>query len=133
MTATLPTYELTIIDGVHPGKPPMTMNEFQRCRSWKVKNQARDRIHYQVMQALQKTPIPTLDRVRLTITQYAPDGRKRDADGLSPFRKSVQDALVRLKVVPDDNTNHLIDGGNWIITDREHPRMIIRLDVLDAT
>ena len=125
-------YELTIVDSIHPGRPPLTMNEWRNCH-WRQKTTAKTRIAFQIKQALQRTPVPPTRRCKVVITQYAPDGRRRDADGLSAFRKDVLDSLVRCGVFPDDNFKHVVDGGNFIELDRTNPRMVIRLEVLDAT
>ena len=124
------TYELTIVDGVHPGRPPLTMNEWRNCH-WRQKTTAKQRITYQIKQALQKSPVPQIRRCQVTITQYAPDGRRRDVDGLGAFRKDVCDALVKWGVFPDDNYRHVVDGGNTIELDRTNPRIVIRLDVIE--
>lgn len=123
------TYLLTIVDSIHPGRPPLTMNDYAKAH-WTKKRQARDRIHYQVKQALQKQPLPMFDRARIAIVQHAPDGRRRDVDGLNAFRKAALDALVRLGVLPDDNLRHVIDGGNRIELSSPHPRIVIELEHL---
>lgn len=120
------THTLTIIDTHHPGRPPLTMNEWRNAH-WTKKSKARTRIHWQIRQALQITPIPMCEQVTISITQYAPDARIRDADGLSAFRKDAIDALRR-HVVPDDAQKHVIDGGNTILLDRENPRIEIRIE-----
>lgn len=124
------TYTLTITDPAHPGRPPLTMNEWRNCH-WRRKDDAKKRIHWQVKKALQDASvITTIARAKVTITQFAPNGRRRDVDGLGAFRKDVLDALVRHRVLPDDNTRHVVDGGNFIVVDRDNPRMEIRLEVL---
>lgn len=118
------TAVLTIIDAQHPGRPPLLMNDSVH---WSKKSEARDRIYWQITRALQQSPIAPMQRGRVEIVQFAPDGLKRDADGLGLFRKSVLDALVKRKVFPDDNVRHVIDGGNRIEVDRQKPRMEIRI------
>ncbi|NKV28178.1 hypothetical protein GS921_00390 [Rhodococcus hoagii] len=122
-------YLLTIIDSQHPGRPPLTMNEWRNCH-WRKKSLAKKRIGYQVIKAVNEcgTLVPRIDRAKVTITQHAPDGRRRDADGLSAFRKDVLDALVAQRILPDDNHKHVIDGGNHIAIDRTNPRMEILLE-----
>ena len=51
------THTLTIIDTAHPGRPPLTMNEWRNAH-WTKKSKARTRIHWQIRQALQTNPIP---------------------------------------------------------------------------
>lgn len=121
-------YLLTIIDGTHPGRPPLTMNQWRNAH-WHKKTLVKRRIAFQVIDACRRAGLPvTLDRVKVTIRQFAPDGRRRDADGLSAFRKDVLDALVAKKILPDDNQKHVIDGGNHIAIDRTNPRMEILLE-----
>ncbi|WP_064059261.1 RusA family crossover junction endodeoxyribonuclease [Prescottella equi] len=121
-------YLLTIIDERHPGRPPLTMNEWRNCH-WRKKVTAKKRIDWQILQASREAGIlVTIPRAKVTITQHAPDGRRRDADGLSAFRKDVLDALVAQRILPDDNHKHVIDGGNHIAIDRTNPRMEILLE-----
>ena len=120
------TYLLTIIDTHHPGRPPLTMNQWRNAH-WTRKSKARARIHWQIRAALQANPIPMQQQVSVAIVQYAPTLRTRDADGLSAFRKDALDAL-RQRVFPDDNTAHVIDGGNTIHLDCENPRIEIRIE-----
>ncbi|MES9513602.1 hypothetical protein ACIQYW_16155 [Rhodococcus erythropolis] len=120
-------HTLTIIDTAHPGRPPLTMNKWRNAH-WRTQSVAKKRIYYQVKAALQTTPIPTLERATVSIIQYAPNAIRRDVDGLGAFRKDMLDALVMNKVFPDDNTNHVIDGGNTILLDRENPRIEIRIE-----
>lgn len=118
------TYTLTIVDQVHPGRPPLTMNDAHRAH-WTRKKAARERISWQVKAALSVSPVPRLEKAKVAIVQYAPDARRRDADSLGLFRKSVLDAIVRAGVLPDDNVRHVIDGGNEIRLDRVNPRIEI--------
>ena len=117
-------YQL-ILEGLR--KPPLTMNDYRRVH-WSAKVRAKREIHYRIKRALQTTPVPSQSRARISIVQYAPDARIRDADDLNAFRKDALDALVMLGVFPDDNTNHVIDGGNTILLDRDHPRIEIRIE-----
>jgi Holliday junction resolvase RusA-like endonuclease len=121
------TYLLTIIDTHHPGRPPLTMNEFERAH-YRKQTAAKRRIQWQIKAALQATPIPKLDQATVSIIQYAPNAIRRDVDGLGAFRKAMLDALVMNNVFPDDNTAHVIDGGNTILLDRENPRIEIRIE-----
>ncbi|MFC9514374.1 hypothetical protein ACFTSD_01445 [Nocardiaceae bacterium NPDC056970] len=123
------TYVLTIIDSRHPGRPPLTMNEWRNAH-WRKKTLAKKRIGYQVMKAVDEcgTLIPRIDRAKVTVTQHAPDDRRRDADGLSAFRKDALDALVAQRILPDDNSTHVVDGGNRITIDRANPRIEIMLE-----
>ncbi|MBM4548713.1 hypothetical protein GS445_02995 [Rhodococcus hoagii] len=121
-------YLLTIVDSQHPGRPPLTMNEWRNCH-WAKKVAAKKRIDWQILRASREAGIlVTIPRVKVTITQHAPDGRRRDADGLSAFRKDVLDALVAQRILPDDNHKHVVDGGNHIAIDRANPRMEILLE-----
>jgi Holliday junction resolvase RusA-like endonuclease len=122
---------LTIVDPVHAGRPPMTMNEAHRAH-WTAKKKARERLAWQIRAALAATPIPPMDRATITIVQHAPNAIRRDADGLGLFRKHAIDALVREGVLPDDNTAHVVDGGNRIEVDRLSPRIEIHLTEVAA-
>lgn len=120
-------YLLTIVDSQHPGRPPLTMNEYERAH-YRKQTAAKHRIQWQIKSALQVTPVAPMERVRVSITQHAPDGRRRDVDGLGAFRKAALDALVRNGVVIDDDHHRVIDGGNHIAIDRTNPRIEILLE-----
>ena len=132
MTTTVQTHVLTIRDFHHPGRPPLTMNEWRNSH-WAVKTKAKHRIYWQIVKALQEAGLrqtgkPLFDRITVRIVQFAPDARKRDNDGLGAFRKDVLDALKLSGVVPDDSREFVIDGGNDIRMDRTDPRVEIRIN-----
>lgn len=125
---------LTIVDPVHPGRPPLTMNQWRNCH-WAVKSDAKERIYWQVVSALQTAGVkrgkaPTFGCIKVSIVQYAPDNRVRDNDGLGAFRKDVLDAMKRRNVVRDDSRLYVKDGGNDIVIDRLMPRMEIMIEEL---
>lgn len=122
---------LIIFDPVHPGRPPLTMNEWRNAH-WSVKSAAKQKIAWQVTKALQDAKIrtssnPLFERIGVRIVQFAPDRRVRDNDGLSAFRKDVLDALKTRRIVLDDSTKYVVDGGNEIETDRALPRIEIHI------
>lgn len=110
-------------------RPPLTMNDWRNAH-WRTKHDTKQRLAWLTREALQRTPVPRLTRARITVTQYAPDRRRRDPDGLSAFRKDVLDAIVRAGVLPDDNRDHVVDGGNFIEHDPRNPRIIVRIEAL---
>lgn len=118
MTGTL---VLSIVDPTHPGRPPLTMNQWRNAH-WSVKTTAKHRVAFQVRGQLSHNP-PVFDRISVAIAQYAPDNRRRDVDGLSVFRKDVCDAIVRCGVVLDDSAEFVVDAGNTIHTDKVNPRI----------
>lgn len=125
------TVVLTIVDPKHPGRPPLTMNEWRNSH-WSVKSEAKHRIHWQVLKALQTAGVkrgatPNFGCISVRIMQWAPDGRKRDRDGLGAYRKDVLDALKNCGVVVDDSRQYVLDGGNDIEIDRKLPRMEIHI------
>ena len=73
------THTLTIIDTAHPGRPPLTMNEYERAH-YRKQTAAKRRIQWQIKAALQTTPIPTLNQATVSIIQYAPNKIRRDVD-----------------------------------------------------
>ncbi|KQU33544.1 hypothetical protein [Rhodococcus sp. Leaf233] len=125
---------LTIVDPVHPGRPPLTMNQWRNAH-WAVKTAAKERLYWQVVSALQtagvkRGAVPNFERIKVSIVQYAPDMRVRDNDGLGAFRKDILDAMKRRNVVRDDSRLFVKDGGNEIETDRKLPRMEILIEEL---
>lgn len=121
---------LTIVDPTHPGCPPLTMNQWRNAHHH-VKTAAKHR-NYTLVRAALGRSAPRYGRVRVSITQWAPTNRKRDADGLSAFRKDVLDALVHYGVIVDDNSKYVVDGGNLPEVDKSNPRIEIRIDELEA-
>ena len=126
MTTALATYVLTFDQLSRPGCPPLTLNEFKRAH-WTKQRRATHEVHYRTRKALQGTPVPALDRVRVTITQYAPNARRRDADGLGAFAKDAIDALVKERILTDDNSKIVASTTYAIEVDRSNPRITLTL------
>lgn len=128
VTTTDPTVAVFDLE-YHLTRPPLTMNDWRNAH-WAVKSKTKHRLAWLTREALQRTPVPRLHRARITVTQYAPDRRRRDPDGLGAFRKDVLDALVREGVLPDDNRDHVVDAGNAIEYDPTRPRITVRIEAL---
>ena len=123
MTTATAVYVLTY-DGLK--RPPLTMNEWRNAH-WSKKTRAKHEVHYRTRKALQATPVPALDRVRATVTQYAPNARRRDADGLGAFAKDAIDALVKERILTDDNSRIVASTTYAIEVDRDNPRITLTL------
>lgn len=125
-------WRFTIVDPLHPGRPPMTMNQAGGSH-WRKVRAAKHRVAWQVREQLGHNPPRYRTPVQVAIHQYAPDNRRRDVDGLGLLRKHILDSLVDLGVLEDDSTRHVADGGNQITTDRLHPRITVTITELETT
>lgn len=110
-------------------RPPMLAND-QRRWHWSRVSRAKTAAQFAVWAAVRARPrVPPLDRVRLHVTWYVPDRRRRDPDGLGPFLKSAADALVEAGVIVDDDSTHVVRTSSSILLDRERPR--IEMEVVE--
>ncbi len=110
-------------------RPPLTANDQRRAHWTKVraaKLEVEDTVGWCARAELPKGL--RLDRVWVTVTWFAPDGRVRDADSLAPFTKSALDALVRGGYLRDDNSKHVRSVQQQVRVDRERPRIVIELE-----
>jgi Holliday junction resolvase RusA-like endonuclease len=76
---------------------------------------------------------PISGLVTVQLIWYAPTAHPRDTDGLAPMMKACLDALVKKKVLKDDN-NRIV----WqtllgpIVVDRDQPRFELVIQSLDG-
>ena len=109
-------------------RPPMTAND-QRRMSWPRIRAAKSRVSSDVawmarQAKLQPIPYP----VRVTVTWWAPNARRRDPDCLGPWCKAALDALVSCGVLVDDSHRYVLAVTQEIRLDRDNPRITITLE-----
>ncbi|MFI6960008.1 hypothetical protein ACIBJI_41900 [Nocardia sp. NPDC050408] len=114
-------------------RPPMTSND-QRRMHWtkvrKAKAEVAEQVGWRGREQLRKGL--RINHARITVTWYAPDARRRDSDALGPFLKAALDALVKMGVLPDDHSAHVVETSLRIVIDRSNPRMTITIEDLDS-
>lgn len=110
-------------------RPPLTSNQQRRAHWTKVraaKAEAEQLVGWHARAQLPKGL--RLDRIRLTVTWYAPDAHVRDADSLAPLTKSTLDALVRCGYLIDDDSKHVLSVRQQVRIDRANPRIVLELE-----
>lgn len=109
-------------------KPLMTSNE-QRRAQWHQVRTAKSRTATDVAWHAKAAKLPNLSGpVRVTVTWWAPNGRRRDPDSLGPWTKAALDALVSIGVLADDSARHVLSVTQQIRVDRDNPRITITLE-----
>jgi crossover junction endodeoxyribonuclease RusA len=109
-------------------KPLMTANE-QRRAKWPQVRMAKSRTASDVAWVARAAKVPPLaGPVRVTVTWWAPNARRRDPDSLGPFTKAALDALVHVGVLVDDSSKFVQSVTQQIRVDRDNPRITITLE-----
>lgn len=108
-------------------RPYMTAND-QRRASWPAVRTAKARTASDVAWCARAAKIPPIrERVTVTFTWWAPNGRRRDPDALGPFCKAALDALVSVGVLEDDGHKQIARVSQEIRIDRARPRITITI------
>jgi crossover junction endodeoxyribonuclease RusA len=87
--------------------PPLNLNE-QRRQHWATKRKEIANVREVTGWLVRKARIPQHGRVEVWVTYFPPDRRRRDADNIVATLKPVCDALVDLRVVPDDTPEFMV-------------------------
>lgn len=75
--------------------PPVDANEARNGRAnYHAQNRDKRTVAEAVVAVVRQARVPHLDRVMVHLVWHAPDYHVRDADGLGPMLKAVQDALT---------------------------------------
>jgi hypothetical protein len=86
------------------------VNHFMRNRATQA---VRDAVTYQLRSLINRRRMPArLEKVRVDITWYVRDRRRRDPNNLHPLAKAVCDAIgsdrgTGVRLVPDDDPEHM--------------------------
>lgn len=115
-----------------PRKPVwLSMNQYRRAHK-QVQAQATRDVRVLVNRALQNNPVcPRIERANITVTMYAPNKARRDADGLGALGKDVLDALVACNALPDDSWRYVDQVAYRIRIDKDDPRITIELEEIE--
>ena len=68
--------------------------------------------------------------IRIDIKFYEPN-RKRDIDNVKAGTKFILDALVKMRVIPDDGQKYVSDVTSDVLVDREKPRVEVEIKEAD--
>lgn len=101
----------------------MTSNQ-QRRAHWTTVRDAKETTELFVQVGVKKAKIPPIGGpVSVRLVWYAPDARRRDVDSMAPMLKAVLDALVKIKVIPDDRSDIVVEAHlGPIVISRDDPR-----------
>ena len=108
-------------------RPPMTSNDQRRAHWTHVracKRHVADLVGWHAL----RDRVPPVGSCRVTVTWFAPDAIRRDADSLGPFLKASLDALVGVGVLRDDCPPHVLSTTTAVEVDRANPRIEIRIE-----
>lgn len=124
------TYEV-VINGRLPGMNEYT--EAQRCnrhKGAKLKADSQKTCEWQIKNQLRGVHITK--PIRLHYIWYERNMR-RDLDNVAGFgHKVFQDALVACRVIDNDGWKNISGFTDTFAVDREHPRIVVMLEVLDG-
>lgn len=123
------TYEFTI-NGRLPGMNQwINAQNTNRYKGAQMKKEAQDLCYWQAMQQLKNIRIRK--PVIIHYIWYEKNTR-RDLDNISGFgHKVIQDALVKAQVLKDDGWKEVAGYTDTFAVDRENPRIVIMLEVVD--
>lgn len=122
-------YEL-VIPGRLPGLNEMIAAErANRYKAAKLKKDSEELCKWQIRNQLKGVKICKPIRAHFIWYEY---NRRRDPDNISGYgHKVIFDALVRGGVIHDDGWNEIGGYTDTFAVDKEHPRIVVMLEVLD--
>ena len=106
------------------------LNEYTRaCRShWNTgRKMKREQENIVGWEALRAKIQPITKPVKIYINWLEPD-RRRDVDNIVFAQKFILDALVRMKILPDDSQKWVIEIINTVELDKSNPRVTVRME-----
>lgn len=113
--------------------PPLSAND-QRRAHWTQVAKAKREMELIVTSAINQAKAKPIDGpVTVQLVWYAPTAHARDTDGLAPMMKACLDALVKKKVLVDDNNRvvHQTILGP-IVVSRDRPRFELIIKRLEG-
>lgn len=92
---------------LHYARPPKGLSANDRTH-WRAKANATAAIREEVMHLVRAAKIPACERIRVDLTWYVADRRRRDSDNLAPLAKAIYDGIganrgVSARIVEDDD------------------------------
>lgn len=109
------------------------LNEYTRaCRShWSVGADMKKNNQEKCVWAIRAAKLRTVnDPVRLSFHWIEKDNR-RDHDNCMFAQKFVLDALVHMKILPDDSRRYVQQITHSISTDKADPRIEVEIEVIE--
>jgi crossover junction endodeoxyribonuclease RusA len=99
-------------------RPPKGLSLNDRSH-WAVKAKSTEAVRLEVMTKVRALRIPALDRIRIDITWWVTDKRRRDVDNTMPFAKAIYDG-----VAADKGTSaRIVDDDNPLFVEKVMPRI----------
>jgi Holliday junction resolvase RusA-like endonuclease len=118
--------------------PPSELSPNARCHwveRYRASQDFHNAVYYSCFDAARNpylTPVSPIDpykKARLNLTFVFPQGRRRDKDNLVSMFKPGLDALVKIGLLRDDDSEHLTIGEVKVEVDKERaPLTIIELE-----
>ena len=78
-------------------------------------------------EAARRSPIPPLDKARITVTIHKTRGGRYDPGNLAPTAKAAVDGIVDANILPDDDAEHLEGPDMRAGTKADHPHITITI------
>lgn len=95
----------------------------------KMKKDTENLINLYIKEQIKRTQVKT--PVKLHIRWYEPNSR-RDADNIVFAKKFILDALVKNKVIPNDNQKHVKGFSEEVLVDKDNPRIEVEICEMDT-
>lgn len=107
-------------------RPPLTDND---RRHWTATARLKRTVRAATAVLVRHAGVPPLTRCSVNVVYVPRDGRRRDTDNLSAFRKVVADAVVDAGVVPDDVPAYMSKPEPVIApSDPADPRLLVIIE-----
>ena len=103
----------------------VSINVWKNKWHWTKRHSYQKRLTEEIKKLAMAVKRPTMERARVEITHYFPDGRRRDKDNYTP--KQILDALRYAGVIAEDNADVLELPEPAFKIDREAWRTEIRV------
>lgn len=95
---------------------------------WAVKNRITRQLRTASFAIAKRDKVPRLDRVRIVVEYQPPQrARSRDAGNWAPSGKALIDGLRDAKVLPDDNSRHVVEEAYRIGEPYPAGRMVLHV------
>lgn len=111
--------------------PPMSSND-QRRAHWSEQARAKEQVTSSVAWLCKQQKIPKLITVRVCVTWFPKDRRRRDADSLGPLLKGCLDGMVLAGVLADDSHQFVPFVAMGLVPDPADPRIELNITEVAA-
>ena len=103
---------------LHYPRPPKGLSANDRTH-WAVKAKSTEAVRQEVMVKVREQNVPALNRIRIDITWWVTDRRRRDADNAMPFAKAIYDGIAADK----GTSARIVDDDNPLYVEKVMPRI----------